>query len=229
MAAYGDRSRKERSLSSASATKTSPWPACALLPDSLSVPPIAKDGSTPQACTATVSIEVVEVLPCVPATATLRRPAITAARATARGSTRSPRSRAARSSGLSSRMAVDTTTVSASPTFPPSWPSSTRAPSWRSASRVGLSRRSLPETRTPRASRMRAIPLMPARSEEHTSELQSRQYLVCRLLLEKKKKQKNISTIQSIQSNNIKLYDDNFAFIRTTFSVPSIYLIHTLY
>src|SRR3712207_7624076 len=30
-------------------------------------------------------------------------------------------------------------------------------------------------------------PLTP-RSEEHTSELQSRQYLVCRLLLEKKKK-----------------------------------------
>src|SRR3712207_8967617 len=29
-----------------------------------------------------------------------------------------------------------------------------------------------------------------SRSEEHTSELQSRQYLVCRLLLEKKKKKK---------------------------------------
>src|SRR3712207_8271923 len=29
----------------------------------------------------------------------------------------------------------------------------------------------------------------PPRSEEHTSELQSRQYLVCRLLLEKKKTQ----------------------------------------
>src|SRR3712207_6876285 len=29
------------------------------------------------------------------------------------------------------------------------------------------------------------------RSEEHTSELQSRQYLVCRLLLEKKKKNKH--------------------------------------
>src|SRR3712207_8931619 len=29
------------------------------------------------------------------------------------------------------------------------------------------------------------------RSEEHTSELQSRQYLVCRLLLEKKKKKTN--------------------------------------
>src|SRR3712207_7923729 len=32
------------------------------------------------------------------------------------------------------------------------------------------------------------------RSEEHTSELQSRQYLVCRLLLEKKKKN-NISDV----------------------------------
>src|SRR3712207_7965045 len=30
------------------------------------------------------------------------------------------------------------------------------------------------------------------RSEEHTSELQSRQYLVCRLLLEKKKKQSDL-------------------------------------
>src|SRR3712207_7390722 len=32
------------------------------------------------------------------------------------------------------------------------------------------------------------------RSEEHTSELQSRQYLVCRLLLEKKKKTKKSVT-----------------------------------
>src|SRR3712207_7416090 len=31
--------------------------------------------------------------------------------------------------------------------------------------------------------------VLPLRSEEHTSELQSRQYLVCRLLLEKKKYQ----------------------------------------
>src|SRR3712207_8809271 len=35
---------------------------------------------------------------------------------------------------------------------------------------------------------------MGARSEEHTSELQSRQYLVCRLLLEKKKKLYSIHT-----------------------------------
>src|SRR3712207_8809920 len=37
------------------------------------------------------------------------------------------------------------------------------------------------------------------RSEEHTSELQSRQYLVCRLLLEKKKK-----TIQRILSHTLE-------------------------
>src|SRR3712207_8829096 len=34
------------------------------------------------------------------------------------------------------------------------------------------------------------------RSEEHTSELQSRQYLVCRLLLEKKKKNLNTQYTQ---------------------------------
>src|SRR5687767_15236892 len=37
-----------------------------------------------------------------------------------------------------------------------------------------------------------------ARSEEHTSELQSLAYLVCRLLLEKKKKNKNKNTYRSI-------------------------------
>src|SRR5882757_11354844 len=42
-----------------------------------------------------------------------------------------------------------------------------------------------PSTRRARARGRRCAP--PARSEEHTSELQSRQYLVCRLLLAKKK------------------------------------------
>src|SRR3712207_6873860 len=37
----------------------------------------------------------------------------------------------------------------------------------------------------------------PSRSEEHTSELQSRQYLVCRLLLEKKKRQTTTRTSQT--------------------------------
>src|SRR3712207_8732530 len=38
----------------------------------------------------------------------------------------------------------------------------------------------------------------PLRSEEHTSELQSRQYLVCRLLLEKKKKTNIYSTVYEL-------------------------------
>src|SRR2546422_7822941 len=39
--------------------------------------------------------------------------------------------------------------------------------------------------------RCRGQPAVGVRSEEHTSELQSRLHLVCRLLLEKKKKKKN--------------------------------------
>src|SRR3712207_8344442 len=42
------------------------------------------------------------------------------------------------------------------------------------------------------------------RSEEHTSELQSRQYLVCRLLLEKKKK--NLPSIHSFHTTIIVEY-----------------------
>src|SRR3712207_8800899 len=38
----------------------------------------------------------------------------------------------------------------------------------------------------------RAIEEWVFRSEEHTSELQSRQYLVCRLLLEEKKEEQNL-------------------------------------
>src|SRR5258707_4769514 len=58
----------------------------------------------------------------------------------------------------------------------------------RSCRRQGLDRRRdgiarrLARTRSDREGDGRAA----ARSEEHTSELQSRQYLVCRLLLEKK-------------------------------------------
>src|SRR5437764_6048416 len=44
-----------------------------------------------------------------------------------------------------------------------------------------------------------AINAVWTRSEEHTSELQSPMYLVCRLLLEKKKKQTDI-----VQNNKIK-------------------------
>src|SRR5438045_5599664 len=63
---------------------------------------------------------------------------------------------------------------------------------FRSAwSRCAISQRRCPETR--RAARRGAVQraeetqVSPARSEEHTSELQSLRHLVCRLLLEKKK------------------------------------------
>src|SRR3712207_7963260 len=47
------------------------------------------------------------------------------------------------------------------------------------------------EARVDRGEPPRLLDEVP-RSEEHTSELQSRQYLVCRLLLEKKKKPNNL-------------------------------------
>src|SRR3712207_8052655 len=56
-------------------------------------------------------------------------------------------------------------------------------------------------TRTPQAGARREVPGAGpppydrvVRSEEHTSELQSRQYLVCRLLLEKKKEHKDVAS-----------------------------------
>src|SRR5215217_9609459 len=53
-------------------------------------------------------------------------------------------------------------------------------------------RRAQPRTRDPGAVRGAArADRADVRSEEHTSELQSRQYIVCRLLLEKKKKPKS--------------------------------------
>src|SRR3712207_8360765 len=65
---------------------------------------------------------------------------------------------------------------------------------WRQAHK-GCSRQETHGTRSPETSRStgmmsrRSTRMAPSarRSEEHTSELQSRQYLVCRLLLEKKK------------------------------------------
>src|SRR5438874_3932391 len=51
----------------------------------------------------------------------------------------------------------------------------------------------------PRSVRINAVAVTTLlRSEEHTSELQSRRDLVCRLLLEKKKKNRNYSNIEYI-------------------------------
>src|SRR5438445_2316383 len=49
------------------------------------------------------------------------------------------------------------------------------------------------------------------RSEEHTSELQSRQYLVCRLLLEKKKRKPTPRTQASTQQSPHRLHSTSLA------------------
>ena len=67
-ATFGVYSSSDPSLSSASATKQSPLPWWALVPASPRSPPTAKDGSNPLCCNATMSIDVVVVLPWVPVT-----------------------------------------------------------------------------------------------------------------------------------------------------------------
>src|SRR5258707_3520910 len=69
---------------------------------------------------------------------------------------------------------------------------------FRSARSVPASSQVQAGTRDPRAPAKRAR--QPHRSEEHTSELQSRQYLVCRLLLEKKKKKNNNRQIYNTET-----------------------------
>src|SRR5258707_10708132 len=63
---------------------------------------------------------------------------------------------------------------------------SRRANAWDRTGRPGIHRERNSQRQAPCAARVARVRL---RSEEHTSELQSRQYLVCRLLLEKKKKE----------------------------------------
>src|SRR3712207_7585044 len=71
------------------------------------------------------------------------------------------------------------------PPPPPCWPPP-HAATTSSANPISANR---PESLIHLISSPYPFPLepFPGRSEEHTSELQSRQYLVCRLLLEKKK------------------------------------------
>src|SRR5947209_11605253 len=51
------------------------------------------------------------------------------------------------------------------------------------------------------------------RSEEHTSELQSRQYLVCRLLLEKKKDNHRHEDGWNTRNNPMVVYVEHITFI----------------
>ncbi|SIN10602.1 Uncharacterised protein [Mycobacteroides abscessus subsp. abscessus] len=126
--------------------------------------PTAKDGSAPAASSITAIIELVVVLPWVPATAIVRWTPMAAARASERCRTRSPRARAAASSGLDSRMAVEITTVSACSMFSAAWGTKTRAPFSRSASSTGPSLASEPDTLSPCSSSSSAtadIPVPP--------------------------------------------------------------------
>src|SRR5438445_7747447 len=82
-------------------------------------------------------------------------------------------------------------TKSASTTTPCA--TASRCPASRSRRRTSTSSHAC----SPISESMRA-----SRSEEHTSELQSRQYLVCRLLLEKKKKDENTHSKLYIHSGS---------------------------
>src|SRR2546422_4932172 len=53
------------------------------------------------------------------------------------------------------------------------------------------------------------VPVGQVRSEEHTSELQSRLHLVCRLLLEKKKTQVSIPTIHQKHKASRTRHDEH--------------------
>src|SRR2546421_9649189 len=67
-------------------------------------------------------------------------------------------------------------------------------------------------------------PSTPPRSEEHTSELQSRSDLVCRLLLEKKKKQHRSTSIYTNEHNVQESKD-----VRTTLRLVKIHLMGSSY
>src|SRR5215813_15651042 len=71
-----------------------------------------------------------------------------------------------------------------------------------SGSSAGTSRR---RQRTPVATITASLLISsPPRSEEHTSELHSRPHLVCRLLLEKKKKRQKTSAPANNEQNTLK-------------------------
>ena len=135
----GFSSRKLASLSSASATthSPSPQPALAALPSAPSPgtsPPTKKAGSAPIARSAQTSIAVVVVLPWVPAIAISRFSAQSSASSSPRWIGSTPRSRASASSGLSSPIAVETTTSAPSGRLAASWPTAGSSPAARSRS-----------------------------------------------------------------------------------------------
>src|SRR2546422_6799371 len=64
---------------------------------------------------------------------------------------------------------------------------------------ISARRRSITESSVALSALSRCRTAIAMRSEEHTSELQSRLHLVCRLLLEKKKNKLSQSTLDSVE------------------------------
>ena len=99
------------------------------MPAEFIVPPIAKEGSSPADCKATVSMAVVVVLPCVPAIAIEVDSVNSHERAVARETIGTPKFLASTNSGLFSAIAAETTTNWACPIFSAEWPIEILAPS----------------------------------------------------------------------------------------------------
>ena len=103
-------------------------------------------GSRPACSNTRAIIEVVDVLPCAPATAMPTRRRISSASISARAITGMPRARASAISGLSALIAEEITTTSAPPTFAARCPACTVTPSEARRSVVADTERSEPDT-----------------------------------------------------------------------------------
>src|SRR3712207_9021066 len=89
------------------------------------------------------------------------------------------------------------------------FPYTTLFRSWARSGRGAAGRGTSSRPRRPCTSRSRSTTSCRRRSEEHTSELQSRQYLVCRLLLEKKKIDITHIFCFTLTTQKVFLYDDD--------------------
>ena len=142
----------ERSLvkvpsdSSASTTIQLPSPRLALEPYALITPPLMTVGSSPTPSSSAATMEVVVVLPCVPAMATVHFRQISSASISARRTTGMPSARAASTSGLPDLMADEITSAPAPSICSALWPTKIFAPSFFRRSVLGPSLASEPCT-----------------------------------------------------------------------------------
>ncbi len=102
------------------------------------MPPLMTVGSNPPESSSAATMDVVVVLPWVPATATQLFSRISSASISARRTTGRRRARAVTSSGLSGLIAEETTTTCAPSIFSGLWPIATLAPCSRSRFDIGV-------------------------------------------------------------------------------------------